>query len=120
MAGRASKEARRRLASAEAARTAGDARAFYAAVSLALKSVIEGRLGESVGSLTHPQLRKRLAERGMADDLSRAVVDELEAIEFARFSATGAKPEEMDSQLTRARDLIAKLDRFVPTPLEDA
>jgi hypothetical protein len=115
---RASGEARRRLASAEAAAKAGDPRAHYAAVSLALKSVLEGRLGESVGSLTHPQMRKHLRERGMSEDLIAALVDELEAIELARFSAAGAEQAEMERQLARARELIGKLDRFVPKDRE--
>lgn len=117
---KAAREGRRRLADAEAKAKAGDARSFYAAVALALKSVIEGRLGESIGSLTHAELRKRMGERGMSADLAQKVVAELEATEFARFSASAAHASEMDASLVRARSLVAELDRFVATPLEDA
>jgi hypothetical protein len=117
--GRASREAKKRLASAEAAARSGDAHSFYGALSLALKSAIEGRLGESVGSLTHSQLRKRLLDRGMSEDLARRVVDELEGIEFARFSSAAAERAEMDGALRRARRLLGELDRFVAAPPED-
>ncbi|UJR80225.1 BatD family protein [Sandaracinus amylolyticus] len=109
------KEARKRLAVAESHAEKGDARAFYASLTLALRSVIEGRLGESVGSVTHRQLERRLAERGMSDALAKRVVEELEAYEMARFSASAAERDEMQSALARARELIGELDRFVPT-----
>ena len=50
----------------------------------------------------------------MDEALARRVVEELEGHEMVRFSASGAQPEEMQSALARARDLIAELDRFVP------
>lgn len=115
-----SREARRRLAGAEELATKGDAREFYAAISLALRSVIEGRLGEAVGSLTHKQLERRLAVRGMSDALAKRIVEELEGHEMVRFSASGAQPAEMQAALGRARELIAELDRFTAKPAEDA
>jgi hypothetical protein len=113
-------EARRRLAGAEALLAKGDAREFYAAVSLAMKSVIEGRLGEAVGSLTHRELSRRLVERGMDGPLAKRITEELEGHEMVRFSASGAQPAEMQAALGRARELIGELDRFVARALEDA
>lgn len=118
-AGKAAREGKKRLADAEAKAKAGDARGLYAAVTLAIRSVIEGRIGESVGSLTHLELKKKLAERGMKPELAQKVVDELEAAEFARFSASAAAAPEMDGAITRARSLVVELDRFTATPLED-
>jgi len=117
---RGAKEARKRLDAAAAAVSTGDARAFYAAVILALKSVVEGKLGESVGSLTHPQLKQRLVDRGMSDELAKTVVDELESSEYARFSTSGGEPKEMEACLGRARTALGDLERFTPMSEDDA
>jgi hypothetical protein len=117
---RGAKEARKRLDAAAAAASSGDARAFYAAVILALKSVVEGKLGESVGSLTHPQLKQRLVDRGMSEPLAKSVVDELESSEYARFSTSGGEPKEMQACLARARNVLGELERFSPSSEDDA
>ncbi|MDQ3037283.1 MAG: BatD family protein [Myxococcota bacterium] len=114
------REARRRLVVAEELATRGEAREFYAAISLALRSVVEGRLGEAVGSLTHKQLERRLVERGMSGELARRIAEELEGHEMVRFSASGAQPGEMQATLGRARELIGELDRFTAKPAEEA
>lgn len=116
---RGGKEGKKRLESAAAAAKSGDVRGFYGAVTLALKSVIEGKLGESVGSLTHAQLKRRLMDRGMKDALASQLAQELEASEYARFSTSGGENTEMLATLDRARTLMTELERFVPTA-EDA
>ena len=117
---RAAKHARKRLAGAEAYATAGDARAFYAEIATALKSVVEARLGEPIGGLTHQALRAHLRGRGTPDDLTERVVDELEGCDFARFSAHGVSQEEMGRCLDRARALLTRLDRFSPAAAASA
>ncbi len=112
--------ARARLAVAEQAAASGDARAFYSALTFALRAVVEGRLGESIGSLTHAQLRRRLVERGMEEPVAQALVEELEGFELVRFSASGASGPEMQAALGRARERLSMLDRFVARPSEDA
>lgn len=116
---RGAKEGRKRLDAAAAAAKANDTRGFYAAVTLALRSVVEGKLGEAVGSLTHGQLKKRLVERGMKEDLAKSIGDELESAEYARFSTSGGAGGEMDACLERARQLLTELERFVPTEEDD-
>lgn len=116
---RTAREARKRLDGAAAAASKSDTRGFYAAVTLALRSVVEGKLGESVGSLTHPQLRQRLVERGMTPELAKSLVDELESCEYARFSTSGGAGGEMDACLGRARTLLGELERFAPTDEAD-
>jgi len=116
---RGAREGKKRLDHAAGLAKAGDARGFYGTVTLALKSVVEGKLGESVGSLTHPQLHKRLVDRGMIEPLAKRLVDELEASEFARFSTSGAAGAEMQATLERAQKLLGELERFTPTE-EDA
>ncbi|MEC7523773.1 MAG: BatD family protein [Myxococcota bacterium] len=117
---RARKAARKRLAEAQAHAAGGEPRAFYAAIGAALKDVLQARLGQPVGSLTHPELSALLTRRGMEPELARAVVEELEGCDFARFSAAGVERAEMDECLTRARALLAKLDRFTPTAEDEA
>lgn len=115
---RAAKEGKKRLDAAAALAKSGDARGFYGAITLALKSVVEGKLGEAVGSLTHQQLQKRLIERGMKEALAKQLVDELEASEYARFSTSGGAGPEMEATLGRARVLLGDLERFVPTEVD--
>jgi len=112
---RTARDVRKKLAVAEAAARAGDARGCYAGIAVALRAAIEGRLGETVGSLTHAQLRRRLVERGMGEELARSIEGELEGIDFARYSAAAAAKDELAAALGRTRDLLASLDRFVPT-----
>jgi hypothetical protein len=116
---RGAREGKKRLDHAAGLAKGGDARGFYGTITLALKSVVEGKLGESVGSLTHPQLQKRLVARGMNEGLAKRLVDELEASEFARFSTSGAAGAEMQATLERAQKLLGELERFTPTE-EDA
>jgi len=109
---RAARGARKRLFGAETHAASGDARSFYGEVASAIKTIVEVRLGEPIGGLTHPQLRDRLISRGMPEDLAGRTVDELEGCDFARFSAHGVSREEMSHCLDRARALLVRLDRF--------
>lgn len=114
------KSAKRRLAAAAAHASANEPAEFYAAIALALKELLELKLERSVGSLTYPELRKLLIERGLDEALADRVVDELEGCDFARFAAAGIRPEEMDLCLTRARTILEELERFTPRPEEEA
>ena len=116
---RAKKAAAKRLAAARDHASADEPRRFYAAVAKSLKDVLEAKLGEAVGSLTHPELRERLAARGMDAGLADELVDELEGCDFARFSAVGVSAQEMESCLDRTKGLLSRLDRFTPSPLEE-
>ncbi len=111
---RAARSAKKRLSHAEQHAHGGDARAFYGEVARALKEVLEARLGETVGGLTHDQLRAHLRGRGMALELADRLVDELEGTDFARFSATGVSASEMRACLDRNLALIERLDHFDP------
>jgi len=111
---RIARGARKRLTTAEGYGKDGDAQAFYGEIQKVLKDVLEARLGEAVGGFTHRALEEHLKSRGMDDDLSRRVVDELEGSEFARFSAEGAAPEEIGRCSERVAALIERMDRFTP------
>ncbi len=115
---RAVRSAKKRLATAEGHAQSGDARAFYGEVRKVIKDVLEARLGEAVGGYTHTQLEKHLRERGMDEDLSRRVVDELEGTEFAQYSAEGSSSDEMVGCSQRVGALLERMDRFSPTTEE--
>lgn len=115
---RARKAAKGRLAAAREHAAAEAPREFYAAVAAALKDVLEAKLEQPVGSLTHAELRKTLVARGMDEATGDRIVDELEGCDFARFSAVGVGGDEMMSCLERARGLLGEIDRFRPTEVE--
>jgi hypothetical protein len=115
---RALRGARKRLTKADALAKAGDARGFYGELSSALKTALEARLGEPVGGFTLSALRGHLGARGMPEDLAARLVDELEGAEFARFSASGASPDELGRARDRAQALLDRIDRFTPSPAE--
>ena len=71
-----------------------------------------------MGGYTHVELEKFLRERGMDDDLTRRVVDELEGTEFAQYSAEGASSGEMQGCSRRVGALLERMDRFSPTTEE--
>jgi hypothetical protein len=56
----------------------------------------------------------------MPEDLAARLVDELEGAEFARFSASGASPDELARARDRAQALLERIDRFSPSPTERA
>ncbi|MCA9575063.1 MAG: BatD family protein [Polyangiales bacterium] len=105
---------REKLETAKRALKTADAGAFYPAVAAALRAALEGRLGESVGSLTHAQLGERLEQRGMSAELRERLVEELEACDFARFSAEAGSDEELERCLSRVRAMVQRLERFTP------
>ena len=101
-----------RLEAAEACAQKGDARGFYGEVEHAIKAMLAHRTGEAIGGFTHPQLRSRLVELGMSDDLAARIIDELEGSEFARFSASGGSAQEMQSCMARVQALLERIERF--------
>lgn len=116
-ADRRARDAKRRLEDASAAIGARDTRAFYGAITQAIKQGLEVRLDRPIGSLTQAELRRHLVERGMDASLAKRVGEELEGAEMARFSAAGGEEREMRSALERTRELFAEISRF--TPKED-
>ncbi len=114
---RAQKAAQRRLSEARAHAKSGDSPAFYGEIAKAIESVLEGRLGEAVGGITHTSLAKELSARGMEGELVKRIIDELESCDFARFSAAGGSSEEMERCLGRTKALLSRVDKFQPIAL---
>lgn len=101
----------RALANAKRALAAKDASAFYSATSAALHRSLEVALGQRTVGLTHLELRSVLESRGAEPDLVSRIVDELDSADFARFSASGSDPVEMQQAFERARALVERIAR---------
>lgn len=112
------REAKNQLGEAREAAQSRKVADAYARASSSLKLGIESRLGETVGSLTHAQLKRTLVARGMSAELANELVEELEGYEFARFSAVGSDQAEMSAMLDRAAEFLRRLERFVPSAKE--
>lgn len=107
--------AKNALTEAQAAQKRGDGRGFYAAVSTAVLRAIEARGVEGLGSLTRSDLTRRLASRGMSEDLVKQIIEELEGAEMARYSQSAHEPSELETALSRVRGLLGSIDRFRPS-----
>jgi hypothetical protein len=116
---RAAREARKRLAGAEALIDGGDAAGFYAEVTAALTELLQARLGEAVGGYTLGQLRDRLVALGMSEELAGQTVEELQGCDLARFSSSGSSPAEMKRCVERNRELFGRLSAFSPVGAEE-
>jgi hypothetical protein len=100
---------RRLLRSAEDALRHGNPRSFYDRVVDSIHHALESRLGEPVAGLPQTELRARLTEAGLDDDLVQRVINELEGADFARFAASGVSKDEMERCLDRAEAIIVRI-----------
>jgi cytosine/adenosine deaminase-related metal-dependent hydrolase len=100
---------RRLLRSAEDALRHGSPRSFYDRVVDSIHHALESRLGEPVAGLPQTELRARLTEAGLDDDLVQRVINELEGADFARFAASGVSKDEMERCLDRAEAIIVRI-----------
>lgn len=111
---RQARDARKKLDQCAQALSANDARAFYSGLASALRSALEVRLGGAIGSLTFPELRRTLRERGMDTALIDSIIADLELAEMARFSSAGSSESEMKQAFEGAKVRMADIERFVP------
>ena len=111
---RQARDARKKLEQCAQALSAKDARAFYSGLAGALRGALEVRLGSSIGSLTFPELRRTLRERGMDAGLIDAIIGDLELAEMARFSSAGSGELEMKQAYEGAKARMGQIERFVP------
>jgi hypothetical protein len=112
--------AHKKLATARAAASAGDARLFHAELSAALVGGLEARLGERVSGLTQGELRQLLQRRGLSPAPSEALLAILSRCDFARFSSSSVTADEMLRLAAEAEALWSELATFSPRREEDA
>jgi len=103
----------RRLKKASALSQGGDADAFYAELSLALRGFFGDKLSRPSAGLrideVHAALLERKVDQALADEAARL----LEESDSARFSPASGDPQRMRQALDHARELIEKLNRAI-------
>ncbi len=102
---------RKLLRAARGALDAGEPRVFYDRIVASISHALDVRLGEPVGGLAHSELRTRLVDAGLDDDLVQRVINELEGADFARFAASGVDKEEMGRCLDRTDAIVRRVQR---------
>lgn len=105
-------KARDRLVAAEKALASQDPKRFHAEIAAALNATLEVRLGENVSGLTQNQLRSRLAELGMSEQLTGQVCGVLSHCDFARFSSASVSAADMQRLLAQAETLQSQVADF--------
>lgn len=103
--------AMKRLREAERLMAADRADAFFAELSQVLKTVLEVKLGQAIGSLTLSELEQTLVRRGLDATAAATVARELENCDFGRFAPASSRAEEMRNALERMRALLDTLER---------
>ncbi len=103
--------ARRRLRTARRFLDEGDSSGFFAEVARVLGEVLGERLGVKTAGLTSDELKARMVEAGLPEDLIRDVSQELQACDFARFAPAASSREEMERTLDRVRSIVGRVSR---------
>ncbi len=101
---------RKRLAEAEAYRTAGDSRACYDAISKAMLGFVSDKLGLPRSALTKDSLEQRLQELKMEPSLIQQALQLVQDCELALFAGQ-ASPDRMESTYRRAKEVLAALEK---------
>tara|TARA_B100000674_G_scaffold468769_1_gene454974 strand:+ start:62 stop:1882 length:1821 start_codon:yes stop_codon:yes gene_type:complete len=112
----AQSRARKRLAAAEEAMKAGQAKEFFDEIALTLQNCLTERLSIPAQGLQHEELKRRAIDLGLTVELMENIVAELENCDFARFAASSSMQGTMEDTLRRAEGLVegigsAKLKR---------
>ncbi len=105
----ARKSAGRRLAAAEAARSAGEAAAFGAELSAALRGYLADRLALSSG-FTDIDADRALESAGVGEALRERCLKLMNDFDHARYAPGSEQADRMDALLSRARQLFVDLD----------
>lgn len=100
------------LVEARERRRETDAAGLYAAIGGAIHAALDALLEKSTRGMTHRELSELLRERGLPRDLVERLIEELEGLDFARFSQSSAAVDEMDRALSRAESLLDRIDEF--------
>ena len=113
---RATRDARKRLASATRAFKRGDGAALCGEVTKAVTGFVADKFAVPAAGLTPGDVREKLTSTGVPEDVVRRVVELLEACDYGRFSSSAHEHREMASVLENARRLLSELQRALGRP----
>ena len=106
---KASKAATRRLKTARKLMEHKEANAFYEETMKALWGYVADKLNIPVSQLNRDNVRERLAERGVKNELTDRFIRTLDDCEFARF-APGDPADTMDKVYASAEEVINQME----------
>ena len=72
---------------------------------------LEVRLAATLRGATHEKVGQKLRELGLDEDLSRAIVAELQNAEFARFTPPDVRREVLEATVLRLKGLVTRADQ---------
>ena len=103
----------KRLKAAAAMIAKGDAQAgpFFSELSRVIHEYLAYRLGREATGLTLEQIGEALTAAGVEPSLGERTTRELENCDFARFTPSASRREEMEGALERTRGLLVDLER---------
>ena len=88
----------------------GEADAFYAEVSRALRNYLGDRMNVSVSGMTLNDIQRSLQERGAGDALTEQVIMCCEAGDMGRFAPGAGTKEDMTRLLEATENALAQLE----------
>ena len=106
---KANKAATRRLKMARKLMAQNNSTAFYEETMKALWGYVADKLNIAVSELTKDNVRQRLSERGVSEELTTQFLQALDECEFARF-APGDPAATMDKIYASAEEVINRMD----------
>jgi hypothetical protein len=107
----ANREVQARLRRAQDARRRGDPSTFFGEIAAMLRTQVDNKLGLRSEGLTRDELRDAMQQRGMPEDVSEALVRELDNCDFARFAPSASGDQQMGEAVQRARQLVERTAR---------
>lgn len=89
----------------------GDPRSAFAELARVFMEFLEVRLAATLRGATHEKVGQKLRELGLDEDLSRAIVAELQNAEFARFTPQDVRREVLEATVLRLKGLVTRADQ---------
>ena len=113
---RANKEATKRLRLAAKALTANDADAFHESLARALWGYISDKLRIPSSALTRDNIREKLLESGISEELTDRTINILDQCEMARFTPDSSSPEHLKGLFDESSAVIKAVESTKKQP----
>ena len=113
---RANKVATKRLRLAAKALTANDADAFHESLARALWGYISDKLRIPSSALTRDNIREKLLESGISEELTDRTINILDQCEMARFTPDSSSPEHLKGLFDESSAVIKAVESTKKQP----